>query len=61
MKRHVLVVIDCQNDFITGALRNEEAIKNNPVLLDQARESYENSIVSDAEDTLQGLGIKWRY
>ena len=27
MKRHVLVVIDCQNDFITGALRNEEAIK----------------------------------
>lgn len=36
---------------------NEEAIKNNPVLLDQARESYENSIVSDAENTLQGLGI----
>ena len=26
-KKRILVVIDCQNDFITGALRNEEAIK----------------------------------
>ena len=27
MKRKVLVVVDMQNDFVTGALRNEEAIK----------------------------------
>ena len=29
-KRKILVVIDVQNDFITGALRNEEAIKALP-------------------------------
>jgi nicotinamidase-related amidase len=38
MKRHVLVVIDCQNDFITGALRNEEAIKKVPNIVDKINE-----------------------
>ncbi len=35
MKRQVLVIIDCQNDFITGALRNEEAIKKVPNIVDK--------------------------
>ena len=29
-KKNILIVIDVQNDFITGALRNEEAIKKLP-------------------------------
>ena len=29
-KKKILLVIDVQNDFITGALRNEEAIKTLP-------------------------------
>lgn len=29
-KKNILIVIDVQNDFITGALRNEEAIKTLP-------------------------------
>ena len=29
-KKKILIVIDVQNDFITGALRNEEAIKKVP-------------------------------
>lgn len=29
-KKKILIVIDVQNDFITGALRNEEAIKKLP-------------------------------
>lgn len=28
--KNILIVVDCQNDFITGALRNEEAIKRVP-------------------------------
>ena len=36
--RKILVVIDCQNDFITGALRNEEAIKNVPNIVKKIRE-----------------------
>ena len=33
--KKVLVVIDCQNDFITGALRNEEAIKAVPNIVNK--------------------------
>lgn len=29
-KKNILIVIDVQNDFITGALRNEDAIKSLP-------------------------------
>ena len=32
-KRLILCVIDAQNDFITGSLRNEEAIKTIPNLV----------------------------
>ena len=32
-KKKILLVIDVQNDFITGALRNEEAIKTLPNII----------------------------
>lgn len=35
--KKVLVVIDCQNDFITGALRNEEAIKAVPNIVNKIK------------------------
>ena len=36
--RKILVVIDVQNDFITGALRNEEAIKKVPNIVKKINE-----------------------
>lgn len=33
MSKKLLIVIDCQNDFITGALRNEDAIRTLPALI----------------------------
>jgi nicotinamidase-related amidase len=36
--RKVLAVIDVQNDFITGSLRNEEAIKNVPNIVKKINE-----------------------
>lgn len=36
--KKVLIVIDCQNDFITGALRNEEAIKAVPNIVKKINE-----------------------
>ncbi len=58
-KKNILIVIDVQNDFITGALRNWEAIKNLPnivnfiktnkfddtyVTMDTHDENYENTL-----------------
>jgi len=39
----ILVLIDCQNDFITGALRNEDAIKAVPRIVEKV-----NSFDGDA-------------
>ena len=36
--KKILVVIDCQNDFITGSLRNEDAIDTIPNLVKKIRE-----------------------
>ena len=36
--KKALIVIDCQNDFITGALRNEEAIKAVPNIVKKINE-----------------------
>ena len=36
--KKILICIDCQNDFITGSLRNEEAIKTIPNLVNKIRE-----------------------
>lgn len=35
--KKILVVVDCQNDFISGALRNEEAIKKIPNIVKKIR------------------------
>ena len=36
--KKILICIDCQNDFITGSLRNEDAIKTIPNLTKKIRE-----------------------
>ena len=55
--RKILVVIDCQNDFITGALRNEGAIKNVPNIVKKIREFNGDAIFytmdTHEEDYLQ--------
>lgn len=48
--KQVLVVIDCQNDFITGALRNEEAIKAVPNIVNKINE-FKGSIIYATMDT----------
>lgn len=37
MSKKILICIDCQNDFITGSLRNEDAIKTVPNLVKKIR------------------------
>ena len=37
----ILVVVDMQNDFVTGALRNEEAIKIVPHVVEKIKEESE--------------------
>ena len=36
--KKILIVVDCQNDFITGSLRNEEAIKAIPNIVNKINE-----------------------
>ena len=46
-KKKVLIVIDVQNDFITGALRNEEAIKALPNIVNLLKtESFDETYVT---------------
>lgn len=49
MKR-ILVVIDAQNDFITGSLRNEEAIAAVPALVEKIR-SFSGDAIFATRDT----------
>ena len=49
MKR-ILVVIDAQNDFITGSLRNEEAIAAVPALAEKIR-SFDGDAIFATKDT----------
>ena len=49
MKR-ILVVIDAQNDFITGSLRNGEAITAVPALAEKIR-SFEGDAIFATKDT----------
>lgn len=42
--KKVLIVIDVQNDFITGSLRNEEAIKKVPNIVKKIRNFKGNAI-----------------
>lgn len=46
----ILVVIDVQNDFITGALRNEEAIKRVPNIVKEINE-YKADFIFATKDT----------
>ena len=39
----VLCIIDCQNDFITGALRNEKAIATLPKIIDKINQARKNN------------------
>jgi len=41
-KYRVLIVVDVQNDFVTGSLRNEEAIKKIPNILKKMQSYYED-------------------
>ena len=44
-KKNILVVIDVQNDFITGSLRNEEAIKKVPNIVKRINEFNGDAIL----------------
>lgn len=45
MGKRILFLIDVQNDFITGALRNEEAIKAVPKIVDKIKNEQWDFIV----------------
>lgn len=45
MTKKLLIVIDCQNDFITGALRNEEAIRKLPDVVKLIKE-HEGTVIA---------------
>ena len=49
----ILVVVDMQNDFITGSLKNEEAIKILPNIVDKVKKATEdkNTLVLFTQDT----------
>lgn len=60
-KRKVLIVVDVQNDFITGALKNEEAIKRLPNIINLVKNGNFDDIYltmdthkEDYLDTLEG-------
>ena len=46
----LLVVIDVQNDFITGALRNEEAIKRVPNIVEEIKNT-DADVIIPTQDT----------
>ena len=48
--KKILVVIDCQNDFIDGSLRNEEAIKTVPNIVKKI-ESFKGDNILVTRDT----------
>ena len=43
--KKILVVIDCQNDFITGSLANKEAVKRVPNIVKKIREFNGDAII----------------
>ena len=65
-KKKILIVIDVQNDFITGALRNEEAIKKLPNIVNLVKENEWDKIYLTMDthdkntyltDTLEGKNL----
>ena len=66
--RKVLIVVDVQNDFITGALRNEEAIKRLPNIVNLVKEEKFDDIYltmdthdEDYLDTLEGQKLPVKH
>ena len=64
-KKIVLIVVDVQNDFVTGALRNEDAIKTIPNVLAKVREYNHHDLIEvsrmdSAEAELNGTSIHKR-
>ena len=64
MRRHILILIDCQVDFITGSLRNEDAIKKVPNIVDKVNSRKWDFIFltkdthfDDYMDTTEGKGL----
>jgi len=52
MEKKLLIVVDMQNDFVTGALKNEEGIKMVPVVVEKVKTAFENGdIVVFTKDT----------
>lgn len=55
--KKILVVVDCQNDFITGSLRNEDAIKKVPNIVKKIRE-FNGDMIVVTYDTHDGDYLK---
>ena len=62
--KKILVVIDCQNDFITGSLRNTKAIKAVPNIVNKIRAFQGDAIIytmdthgEDYMDTKEGKAL----
>ena len=51
--KKVLIVVDMQNDFVTGALRNEEAIKIVPDVINKVKKAKDNkdTLIVFTQDT----------
>lgn len=47
----LLVVVDMQNDFLTGALRNEDGIKIIPNVIEEINNASEDTVVVATMDT----------
>ncbi len=67
-KKNILIVIDVQNDFITGALRNEEAIKTLPNIVNLIKnEKFDETYVTmdthneNYLDTLEGKKLPVKH
>ena len=54
MAKKILVVIDVQNDFVGGALRNEEAIKKIPNIVKKIREFNGDAIYATRDTHYEG-------
>lgn len=67
-KKNILIVIDVQNDFITGALRNEEAIKALPNIVNLIKtQKFDDTYVTmdthneNYLDTLEGKKLPVKH
>ncbi len=57
MNKKLLILIDCQNDFITGALRNEEAIRKLPNVVKLIKE-HDGTVIATRDTHFSKAQIK---